>query len=147
MSDESSVDTNASNMTPDDAVDVFEAFASEVDLEKQGVWITIRGIDFCIARAGGSNIEFIKAAQKHISPFAKLAEQGKVSESVMHEKLAIVFGTTIIKGWRGMKGKPYSKEAAVDLLKRLPNLLFEIKAQADAFENFRRSQVEGDAKN
>jgi hypothetical protein len=130
----------------------YEQFSSEGDLEKDGKWFTIGTMEFKLSRAGGNNTEFLKMLRKHVTPLKRLIDAGHIVEKQSQAALAKVFAGCIVKDWRNVYGRdrvllPYSKENCITLLTDLPNLLLELNKIVDNFDNFRKADLEADAKN
>lgn len=131
--------------------DVFKTFGSDASLEQSGVWVEIEGKRFKIARAGGSNLEFAKAMRKKIGPFQRAIQNDRMDEIIARKLVREVFVDTVLKNWEGVEGPdgpiPYSKENALMLLEKLPNLMFLLQQKAEQFETFQQEEIEDDAKN
>lgn len=131
------------------AYDLFETVGS---LEKTGVWIAIGPMEFLLARAGGENTEFKKAAQAKFKPF-ELALANDTMDEKLAQKLVIeVMCTTVLLGWRNVYDRdknelPFTKENAIKLLTDLPALFEKLQAEAQRIGNFRNKGNETVAKN
>ena len=131
---------------------VFAQYGSDESLETSGTWFTINEMRFKLARAGGSNIEFLKLVRKRTAPYKRALAAGSIEEKFAREIIAGCFAETVLLDWEGVYGDdeqaiPFSKETAKDLLAKLPNLFNELRDFADNWENFKAEDLEADRKN
>jgi hypothetical protein len=132
-------------------INIFDVYRSESDLEKGGVWVELSGMRFKLARIGGANEGFLKLVRKRLSPYRRALDSGALDETFARGIMAGVIAESVLLDWEGVSGPDgpiaYSKEAATDLLTKLPNLMFDLREQAEKFETFRADSLEQDAKN
>lgn len=116
------------------------SFATDLDLEENGVWVDIGdGGSLLIARLG--NPRYTKAVREISKPHKALIRNKTISEDLSDELLLKAMAQAILLDWKGIeddKGKEikYSKDAAFQLLKDLRdfrNLVTEICQEQAAF--------------
>jgi hypothetical protein len=127
-------------------------FDTNVNHEREGVWVPYGDVSFKIARAGGANLAFQKAFTAAYKPIERSLELGLVSEEKLRELLADLYSKFVLKGWENVTDDldqplPFSPAAAKAQLLASPNLLFEIKRMAEKEALFRAQIVEDTSKN
>lgn len=134
-------------------IDLFSAFATNENLEKDGTYTQVPGAgdtEFLIARAGNKN--YAKLIQKLVKQNrAVLDSKGDAAEAKSDEIFVDVYAKTILLGWKGdvnIKGTPtaYSISAAKTLLS-LKEFRAAVAKVAEDMENFKVVKDEEDAKN
>lgn len=133
-------------------VSPYDIFSTEENLEVSGVEVAIGQMFFTLARAGGQNMKFKKAAQAKFKPYEFAIANDALSERQAQELVVDVFVDTVLLGWRNVYGRdkvliPYSKEAAIKLLLDLPDLFLRLQNEASTMSNFRKKGIEEVAKN
>lgn len=133
-------------------ISAYDQFESDRALEQDGVWVQIGTMEFQVARAGGDNDEFIKAASKKFKPFQAAIAADTMPKQLATELVLEVFVTTVLKGWRNVFGRDkvelaFSVENAMKLLTDLPNLFVQLQAEAQRVTNFRKVNLEAAAGN
>lgn len=138
---------------------IFDMFETDPELERDGVTleygINSKGepIQIVIARAGGSNIAFLKRLEQLTKPYRRLLDAGHSLPKELNDKLQReLYADTVIKDMRGFEERdgtpiPFTKEAVINLFERLPNLFIDVMSQAQALSTFRSEQREAEAKN
>lgn len=111
--------------------DIFEAYATDQSLERQGVEISadlIPHAKFLVARAGGANEAFGKEGEKRFRPHRRAIEQGKLDAKEGTRLAMELFIDTQLKGWTGVNvrkrdesGKGVS-ETVVDPITNIPEV-------------------------
>lgn len=129
---------------------LWDLFETNSDAENAGIWVPVGPARFKIARAGGGNENFKKAAMKRLRPFASSFETlpTKTADGLM----IALFVDAVLLDWEGVVDRsgavlPYSKEAAVDLLTKLPNLYLTLRAESEKMSNFTQANLEAAAGN
>jgi len=120
----------------------FNARRNDNDKVTQGAWRDIMGGQFLIARAGNEN--YLAAQERN----------GKRSATTPAERQRSLYKSIaegILLDWREVtdengKAIPYSVNAAIEVLADNPDLVSAIMAEANDFENFRREDIEAQAK-
>lgn len=150
--------------------DIFEAYATDESLERQGVEISadlLPDAKFIVARAGGANEAFGKEGEKRFRPHRRAIEQGKLDTKEGTRIATELFIDTQLKGWSGINVRkrddagnamsengepvfealPFTRENAIKLFKQLPDLNLELQRKAQAMATFQRNDMAADAKN
>jgi hypothetical protein len=105
-----------------------------------------------IHRAGGSNKRFATVLNAKMAPYRRQLQNGTMDDAVANKIMAEVYADSVITGWKNVKGKddkvmPFNKANVVKLLTDLPELFKDIQEQAATVSNFRKEDIEADAKN
>lgn len=105
-----------------------------------------------IHRAGGNNRKFLTVTQATLAPYRRQIQAGTLDEGTDAKLMAEIYATSVIVGWKGVKGRdgktlPFTKANVIKLLLDLPELFADIKEQAANVANFRKAQIEEEAKN
>jgi len=116
----------------------------DLDYGKSGV-ITIH-------RAGGENKKFARVLNAKMKPYRRQLQNGTMDDAVAEKLMAETYAEAVIIGWKGVKGRdgkdmPFTKENVVKLLTDLPELFKDIQDQANTVANFRKEEIEAEAKN
>lgn len=120
----------------------FNAHRNDRDKAVRGTWCDIMGGQFLIARAGNENY---MAAQER---------NGKRQATTATERQRALYRSIaegILLDWRAVtdaNGEPitYSVESAIEVLTDNPDLVNAIMVEANDFENYRREDIEDQAK-
>lgn len=133
---------------------------------------------FFVARAGGANEEFAKEGEKRFRPHRREIESGKLPQEKASRLLIELFIDTQLKGWEGVNvrkrnedGSPafeekfndqtgeiekvpvfepleFTRENALKVFTRLPDLHLELQRKAQAITTFQNRDItDADAKN
>jgi hypothetical protein len=118
-------------------------FKNNQTLEKEGIEYEVSdGISFIVKRWNGFSSFEVKQKLAHkYKPFVRQIEQGTISEDKAREITLSLFVECCIVDWKGVEIdgelKPFSKEACIELLKRLPDLGDSLLAHAADGKNYR----------
>lgn len=130
----------ASASANQDFFDIFNAFATDPELELKGKWFTVGPkARMKIARTGNDNYnaEFKRLVEKHS---LDLQDGGPGAEKIAAEIMTEVQAKTILVDWDGIgfQGKlvEYSPEMAKTML-AVKDFKKLVLAKADSFEEFR----------
>lgn len=132
---------------------LYKNFKTNKSVEAEGIWVDFGdGERIRIARAGGANQAFQRAAERIQRKYRKQIQLDTLNDKEASGLLRELYADTIILGWEGVKdaaGKPlpFSKEACMKLLEDLPDFFREIKEHATSQVLFLESTLEADAKN
>lgn len=132
---------------------LYQKFATDPNLETgAGVTLDYGDVKITIHRAGNMNRAYQKALTDKIKPYARMLLAGNLDADKSNQLMAEVYADTIIKGWEGVtdaKGKtlPFTRENVIKLLTDLPDFFVKLQAEADDITNFRKAEIEADAKN
>lgn len=137
-------------------------FGSDKNVEVTGKWIFPVGEfegapAFLVARAGGANKAFDKSQMAGLKPHRQIIQANAKSPSV--EALAIIrdvsmksFIDACLKGWKNVmndkdEDMAFSKEAAADLFKQMPDLYDTLVSDAQSLATFQSDDKEADSGN
>lgn len=145
--------------------DLFNMYATDKRREAEGIKVQFGPKTFItIARAGGSNKKFMKAAEERSRAHRQALERGiidpKVAEGIMRE----TYADAIVLGWDGVLDPktvvrdedtgeitgselPFTRANVIYLFEQLPELLLDIQDKASNPANFRAGNTEADLKN
>lgn len=136
----------------------YKEYGTDKNLEKNGVLYVHEPKTeeypaqcFVLARAGGSNTKFLKAADKAFRPHRKKGIEN-IDPFLMRSLMVQVFAETIVLDWEGVFDRednemPYSQDNVVKLFTDLPDLFDVIQEQASSLNNYLLDEVESDVKN
>lgn len=145
--------------------DIWDLFETDVELEMDGFWHTIKpekkvkgkvvqkAIRFKLARAGGQNTSYQKVMEKLGRPHRNAMKTDNLDNDIAMEMLRHAFAESIILGWEGVTDKKTKKEikhspaAAKRLLDAMPDLFDNLREAATSMANFRAEEIEEDAGN
>jgi hypothetical protein len=124
-------------------------FETDLDLEKNGVWVDIGGgAQLLVARIG--NPQFQTLLRKKTKPVLRLINQNRLPDEALEEMMIETMAETVLLDWKGLtrngENVPFSKANALKLLKKrdFRTLVQEI---ANTQETFRAEAIEEDAGN
>ncbi len=138
---------------------IFDMFETDVDLERGGVTLEYgtnskgEPMQIVIARAGGSNTQFLKRLEHLTKPYRRLLDAGHTLPKELNDRLQReLYADTIVKDLRGFEERdgtpiPFTKEAVMSLFERLPNLFIDVIGQSQSMSAYRSQQREDEAKN
>lgn len=124
-------------------------FATDAELEKNGVEIEYPDDRITLARAGGSNTKFKKMQEAKMKPYMRAVQAGTLDEEIAKRILRELYAAACIKNWevretdpktgedkwrvacRDTDGKPceFNYENVVAALKRLPEFFADLQKQ------------------
>jgi len=119
--------------------DVKKLFGTDSTKEQEGVWYDIaEGLRMKIARIG--NPLYQKRFQALSKPYRRSIRRGTLSDDVAEKLLVQCLSETIVLDWEGVEDEGveilYSKDAAVTLLTKYPELRNYINDIANELEGF-----------
>jgi hypothetical protein len=138
----------------DDGVNIFDLFETDVDAEENGKWfedIMQDGSNLGIKVRCMTSQAAIKNLTRLMAQNKKHMVKGKLPEEIDKKILIQHLASTILIGWKGVKGKdnkpiPYSTEAAELILTKLPRFreaVVRLAQQLDAFKAETQDEVAG----
>lgn len=106
---------------------------------------------FVLARAGGSNVRFMKVVDRLYRPHRKRGLD-KMPISVQRDLMVAAFAESIVQDWEGVQDRdgsdiPFSIDNVKKVFTDLPDLFDIIQEQATELTNFLAEEVEHDVKN
>ena len=132
---------------------IYDKFKTNKAAEQEGIILDYGdGQTIKIARAGGSNIRFEKAAQAKMRKFSLQAKHDLLEPVQMRTIFREVLAETVVLGWTGFtdeEGKPlsFSKENVVKVFTDLPDLFDDVLEQSRKASLFKENILEDEAKN
>lgn len=107
---------------------------------------------FRVLRRGPSNQRYTKALERESAPYRRLLELGTLDAKIQERVMRRVFCSSVLLSWSYVQTKdekdiPFTVENAIKLMEQLPDLYYDLVAQADKASSFRLESLEGDAKN
>jgi hypothetical protein len=126
-------------------------FQTDAAVETAGIDLDYGDFAIRIARAGGGNQKYIKLLGERMKPHRRKIENGTLDNAAAERLLAEVYADSVIVGWTHVTdadGKPmeFTRAACVKLLLDLPELFRDIQDQAGRVANFRKAEIEADAR-
>lgn len=142
--------------TPTDVVSIFDMLETDTAAEENGKWFTDimgdnSGIDIKL-RALGS-VESMQVRRRLDRKNKTLMKNGQYASLDVAIKILVEqVAEAVLIGWRGIYDRdkqeiPYSKEAAISLLTKLPKFRDAVVQMATSMDNFRVEQRELAEKN
>ncbi|MDY0212552.1 MAG: hypothetical protein RBR06_06065 [Desulfuromonadaceae bacterium] len=134
-------------------MNLYKAFKADGNMEKDGIDLPYgEGVSIRIARAGGSNSRYGKLLGERLKPHRRQMDNGTLDDKVAERIMAEVYADAVLVGWQGVTdadGAPleFSRDNCIRLLLDLPELFRDIQEQAGRVANFRKAELEADAKN
>lgn len=131
----------------------YEAFETDPELESgEGVTLDYGDFRITIHRAGGANRRFARVLEAKMKPYRRQLQTGTLDDEVAQRLLVETYAEAVVVGWKGVKdrtGKTMActRDNVVRLFTDLPELFRDVQEQAQSLANFRRAELEADAKN
>lgn len=147
---------------------LYDAFETDPDLEKNGIYIDYGDFRVRIAFAGATNKKYSNYSEKQFKPLRHAINAGTIDNERSLNILQDIFAQTIVLDWdtkvgeeedgspiwkQGIEPKtggdllPFNKENVKKTFHNLPALFLDIKAQAESISNFRQKEMEADSGN
>ncbi|KKK99502.1 hypothetical protein LCGC14_2632120 [marine sediment metagenome] len=131
---------------------VYEAFGTDTDLEKKGIWLDYGDFKILVARAGGDNKKFSKRMETLTRPYRRAIQTETLATGKADELVMQAFAQTVVLGWEGVTDKEgnsieFSSVACLKLFEDLPDLFIDVREQASKWNLFKQDLFEGDSKN
>lgn len=140
---------------------MYDIFETDENLEQTGVWIDYGDFRVRIASAGQGNKDYVRYAEKKLKPVRKAMDAGALSNERSQALMADIYTQTIILNWEVRVGEGWTKgiedregnimefnaENVEATLRALPRLFMDLQEQAMSLSNFRKTELEDEAKN
>lgn len=138
------------------AVNLFDAFATDIESEENGKWFDDvlgdeSGLGFKVRRLTAKAVD--KTRSKLMTAARKFIVKGKLPPEKDEELLCELLAQAVVVDWKGVANPnkpdeelPFSVEAATALFKKLPNLrrvILSVASNMDAFKAETTEEVEG----
>lgn len=142
----------------------FKQFATDENLEQQGIVLDYGDYAVKIKRAGGANQRFGKVLEAKQKPHRRQIQNETLNEDVAKRLLAEAYAEAVILNWGHRKTPdgeiewghmpdadgnllPCTKPHVVETLVALPEWFADIREQASKVALFRRQEIEDTAGN
>lgn len=118
-------------------------FKTDEKIETEGLFLEIaEGIGFHVRRFGGKNSPKVKAAYaRYAKPYARQIENNTLAEELQRQIEVQVFVESSMVGWKGIsidgQEVEYSKDLAIKLFVKRPELFAVVMQYAADFKNFK----------
>lgn len=132
---------------------IYDKFGTNKKAEQEGITLDYGdGLTIQIARAGGSNIRFEKAAQQKMRKFGLQAKHDLLEPEQMRSIFREVLAETVVLGWTGVTDKegnelPFNKENCIKVFTDLPDLFDDVLEQSRKASLFKEVILEEEAGN
>lgn len=145
----------APEVDEDEVPSIFEYYTTDVESEENGKWFEELQPGFSIKLRRVTSKAYLQARRRILKHNRKFARNGLFSPEQQERMLIEAMAEGLIADWRGpamrdLEGNalPYSKEAAVMLLTKMPALRQEVIVICGTIDNFRveaREALEGNS--
>lgn len=136
---------------------IFSKFETDHKAEVEGISVPVMKNEdgticsFTVARMEPSNKVYAACHEKVFRPYRELIERDLIDDSKVEELAREVFCDVILVGWENVRDDDgadieYSKETALDLMKKLPDLENKLVKAATNAALFNKDLIEADAK-
>lgn len=147
-----------------------KAFSTSKKLETEGITLDLGFCRMVLARAGGSNKDYLSAMEKVHKQHSRAIQLGAMSDNRMRDILYEVYADTVVKSWETNLNEegdepdfkpgienifeedatdllPFTRENVIAVFKAMPDLFVEVKTTAENISFYRESLVEDAVKN
>lgn len=138
---------------------IFEQFGTDAAKENDGVKVPAGTLNkdgteptFIVSRMSKSNKRYSKELDRVSKPYRRMIDSGQMPAATSEKLMLEVFCSTVLLGWENVQdteGKqiPYSKEKAIEIMTKLPDLYLFLQTEANSAARFREEVKEDEAKN
>lgn len=132
---------------------IYEKFGTDKDLEQAGIILDFGdGVEFKIARAGGSNVRFDKAVAAKMRKYELQRKHDLLEPEQMRTVFSEVLAETVVLGWKGVTDRegnelPFNRENCIKVFRDLPDLMDDVLEQSRKAALFKQTLLEDEAKN
>lgn len=137
---------------------LYTQFTTDQTLEKEGILLeygtTAEGkpIRIRIARAGGSNVQYMRRMDVLVKPYRRQIQTETIDPKQVEKLIRQVYAETVVLGWENVQDRDgkviaFSVDAALKLFEDLPDLFLDIQEQAQRAALFRTDVLEAEAGN
>lgn len=145
---------------------MYDVFETDENLEVSGVWIDYGDFRVKIASAGQGNKDYVRYSEKKLKPVRQALNAGALGHERSQALMIDIYANTIVLDWQvmaensegekswtqGIEDKngdilDFNKENVKNTLRVLPRLFNDLQEQAMSIANFRKSELEDEAKN
>lgn len=125
---------------------IYQVFATNKNLEVQGIVLDFGVAKFKVRRAGGSNREFNSTFANKTRAHTRAIQNGTLDPELSNAILIDVYFDAVMLGWEvtDKNGQPmmYSRENFKNLMTELPDLWATIREEAEKMKNFQDDEAE-----
>lgn len=130
----------------------YQLFATDSNVETNGVVLNYGDFKITVARAGGANKAYLKALENRSKQYRRQIQNGTLSNEQANQIIRDVYTDTVIKNWEGVRDRdgnlmPFNRENVIKLIAELPDLFSDIQAQANEVALFRENLMKEEAGN
>jgi len=128
-------------------------FASDKELEKEGIDLDFgEGMIVKVRRAGGANHKFASVMRAQTKKNKYRIDHDLLTPEEDLEMMATVYADAVIIGWSGVtdseqKTIKHSRAAVIKTFCAYPEFFKAVRSECEGIENFKREELEVDAKN
>lgn len=137
---------------------LYGQFKTDDALEKSGIILDYgpnskgNPMQIRIARAGGTNVAFSKAFERHSKPYRRMFQTGVVDENISRQVMLSVYTDSVILGWENIEDEAgndlgFTVDNVKKVLTDLPDLFSDIIEQSKVAALFRATLRDEDLKN
>lgn len=139
-------------------MNLYKQFETNSQCEVDGLFLHLgpnskgKEIKFKLARAGGKNVAYGKAMERHTKPVRQLISLNLITPDKAASIMRQVFIESVLKGWENVEDRdgnelPFTPENAEKLFIDLPDLFATLDEYSKEAAVFRDNEVKADAKN
>jgi hypothetical protein len=141
---------------------MYDLYETDSDLEKNGVMFDYGSFRVKLARAGGSNKKYARLLEAKTKPYKRAIQTKTMDDDLANKLLMETFVETCLLSWESQVEEdkwesgillkdgslqPLTKESAIQVLKKLPDLYQDMSSMAMEMSNYRQGELETDSKN
>lgn len=128
---------------------LYDAFGTNAQYEKEGVWLDFGDGRIRVRRAGGSNRRYLTTFAAKTKPFRHAIQTGTLSTEKEQELLQEVYWESVIVDWEGIHDRQgnemeFSRDNFKRLMSDLPELWAAIRNECESMRNFQDAENEAD---
>jgi len=130
--------------------DIDAIFAMDEEKELNGVTIQFGKLVLKLARVGGSNKTFAKAAEEAFRPYRRMMEAGVELPEDVSKEIGFKLYSNIVKDWNRAKDGvpiPCTPDEVVKLFEKRPEVFYFVVEESKRAANYRKASAEVDRKN
>jgi len=140
---------------------LYDTFETDASLEETGVAIDYGDFRIRVAHSGGANKKYLAMIETKLKPLRRAMEAGSISNERAGSIMAEIFAKSIVLDWetlvdgewvQGIEDRDgnivdFNETNVIATFKALPRLFQDIQEQSASIQNFRKAELEEEAKN
>ena len=141
---------------------MYELFATNQDMEKEGIYVDYGSFRVKIARAGGNNKAYARVLENKTKPFRRAIQMQTMDNDRAMDIIKEAYAETVVLNWevkqedgswaQGIEGPnddllPFEVANVVNIFTELPDLFSDIQQQANLVSLFMEEKLGDEAKN